>query len=69
MIVARSPLRVSLFGGGTDFKEFYSTHRGAILSMAINKYVYIIIKKRFNSDIYIYWSKKRNLQKCKRNRT
>lgn len=63
MIVARSPLRVSLFGGGTDFKEFYNYNKAAILNMAINKYVYIIIKKRFNSDIYIYWSKKKEI--CK----
>ena len=63
MIVSRAPLRVSLFGGGTDFKEFYYYNKTAILSMAINKYVYIIIKKRLSSDIYIYWSKKKEI--CK----
>ncbi|TDT96946.1 D-glycero-alpha-D-manno-heptose-7-phosphate kinase [Azorhizobium sp. AG788] len=41
MIVSRTPLRVSFFGGGTDYPEYFSRSRGAVLGMAINKYVYI----------------------------
>ncbi len=41
MIVARTPLRVSFFGGGTDYPEYFRRARGAVLGMAIDKYVYI----------------------------
>lgn len=40
MIIVRTPLRVSLFGGGTDFPEFFSRHGGAVLGTAIDKYIY-----------------------------
>lgn len=41
MIVARTPLRVSFFGGGTDYPEYFARARGAVVGMAIDKYVYI----------------------------
>ena len=41
MIVSRTPLRVSFFGGGTDYPEYFKRVRGAVLGMAIDKYVYI----------------------------
>ena len=41
MIVSRTPLRVSFFGGGTDYPEYFRRARGAVLGMAIDKYVYI----------------------------
>lgn len=40
MIIARTPLRVSFFGGGTDFPDFYSMHGGAVLGTSIDKYIY-----------------------------
>lgn len=40
MIITRTPLRVSFFGGGTDFPDFFSTHGGAVLGTAIDKYIY-----------------------------
>ena len=40
MIICRTPLRVSLFGGGTDFKEWFDNNEGIVISMAINKYCY-----------------------------
>ena len=40
MIISRTPLRVSFFGGGTDFPEFFSQHGGAVLGTAIDKYIY-----------------------------
>jgi D-glycero-alpha-D-manno-heptose-7-phosphate kinase len=58
MIIVQAPLRISLFGGGTDFQDFYQERNGAVLSMAINKYIYIIVTKRFDEDIYINYSKK-----------
>ena len=63
MIVSRAPLRVSLFGGGSDFRDYFYKKKSHILTLAINHYVYVIIKKRFDSHIYINWSKKREI--CK----
>jgi D-glycero-alpha-D-manno-heptose-7-phosphate kinase len=45
MIISRTPFRVSFFGGGTDFPEFYERHGGAVLLTTINKYCYISIHK------------------------
>src|SRR2546423_490419 len=44
LIVTRTPLRVSFAGGGTDLKEFYDRHAGAVLSTTVNKYVYVTIR-------------------------
>lgn len=41
MIASRTPLRVSFFGGGTDYPEYFERHRGAVVGMAIDKYIYI----------------------------
>lgn len=41
MISSRTPLRVSFFGGGTDYPEYFERHRGAVVGMAIDKYIYI----------------------------
>jgi D-glycero-alpha-D-manno-heptose-7-phosphate kinase len=45
MIISRTPFRVSLFGGGTDYPDWYREHGGAVLGMAINKYCYITVRK------------------------
>lgn len=58
MIISQTPLRLSLAGGGTDFREFFRQHGGAVLSMAIDKYVYIVLKERFDDRIYVNYSKK-----------
>ena len=58
MIISQTPLRLSLFGGGTDFREYFEEFGGAVLTMGIDKYIYVIIKDRFDSDIYINYSKK-----------
>ncbi len=44
MIITRAPFRVSFFGGGTDYVEWYSKHQGSFLSLAINKYAYITLR-------------------------
>jgi len=41
MIITRTPFRISLFGGGTDFPAWYRDHGGAVLSTTIDKYCYI----------------------------
>ncbi len=58
MIVVRTPLRVSFLGGGTDFPEHYRKHGGAVISTAIDKYIYVIVKKRFDEMVYVNYSKK-----------
>ena len=44
MIISRTPYRVSLFGGGTDYPKWYLQHGGAVLGMAIDKYCYISVR-------------------------
>ena len=47
MIMVRSPLRISLGGGGTDLPSYYKKHTGFVLSAAIKRYVYITISEAF----------------------
>lgn len=57
MIISRTPLRVSFAGGGTDFKDYYRKSGGAVLSTAIDKYVYITVNKKFDDRIRVSYSK------------
>jgi D-glycero-alpha-D-manno-heptose-7-phosphate kinase len=58
MIVVRTPLRLSFFGGGTDFADYYRRQGGAVVSTAIDKYVFVIVKERFDDKIYVNYSQK-----------
>jgi len=58
VLVVAVPLRISLFGGGSDFEDFYKENGGAVLSTAIDKSVYVVVKERFDDRIYINYSKK-----------
>ncbi len=58
MIIVRTPLRISFVGGGSDMKAFYSKKDGKVASSAIDKYVYAIVKERFDDKIYINYSRK-----------
>tara|TARA_B100001123_G_C15266175_1_gene1008502 strand:- start:866 stop:1846 length:981 start_codon:yes stop_codon:yes gene_type:complete len=58
MIVVRTPLRISFLGGGTDFPDYYRDHGGLVLSTAIDKYIYVIVKQRFDNMIYVNYSRK-----------
>ena len=53
MIVSQTPLRVSFFGGGTDFEDYYRDHGGTVLSWTIDKYVYVIVKSRHDGQIVL----------------
>src|SRR5690349_21365339 len=57
MIVTRSPLRISLGGGGTDLPSYYREHEGLVISAAIDKYVYITIHETFEEEIIAKYSK------------
>ncbi|RCX12543.1 D-glycero-alpha-D-manno-heptose-7-phosphate kinase [Anaerobacterium chartisolvens] len=53
MVICRTPLRVSLFGGGTDIEAFWCEEDGCVLSSTINKYIYVIVKKSFDKLMHI----------------
>lgn len=53
---ASSPLRVSLIGGGTDFESFYKNYNGAVINFTIDKYVYVLVKNKFDKNIKISYS-------------
>ena len=56
MIIARSPLRISLGGGGTDLPSYYREHEGFLIAAAINKYVYITLHETFVEDCIVKYS-------------
>src|SRR6195952_4336467 len=56
MIIVRSPLRISLGGGGTDLPSYYRDHEGFLIAAAIDKYVYVSIIKPFRAGIYLKYS-------------
>jgi D-glycero-alpha-D-manno-heptose-7-phosphate kinase len=57
LIIARSPLRVTLGGGGTDLPSYYRQHGGFLLAAAIDKFVYVTVSTPFNPGIYLKYSK------------
>ena len=57
MIIARSPLRISLGGGGTDLPSYYQEREGFLISAAIDKYVYITLHETFEKGFFLKYSK------------
>ena len=57
MIITRSPLRISLGGGGTDLPSYYEEHGGFLIAAAIDKYVYITLHKTFVDDLIVKYSR------------
>ena len=58
MIITQTPLRIGLLGGGTDLPNYYRENGGRVLNCAIDKYIYVIVKQRFDNDIYVNYSRK-----------
>ena len=56
MIIARSPLRITLGGGGTDLPSYYRDHEGFLIAAAIDKYVYVTVTRPFKPGIYLKYS-------------
>jgi D-glycero-alpha-D-manno-heptose-7-phosphate kinase len=56
MVVSQTPLRLSFVGGGTDFASFYKVHKGQVISATIDKYIYVIVKKRFDDLIVLHYT-------------
>lgn len=57
MIIVQTPLRISFFGGGTDFPSFFATEGGCVLSTAIDKYIFVSIKQRFDDLLRIGYTR------------
>ncbi|HEY1750123.1 MAG TPA: kinase [Caulobacteraceae bacterium] len=57
MIISRTPLRVSLFGGGSDLPAYYRRHGGAVLSTAIDKSVYVTVSRKFDDAVRVSYSR------------
>ena len=56
MIITKTPLRITFAGGGSDMASYYDEHPGTCISATINKYVYVLVKKRFDNKIYLKYS-------------
>lgn len=56
MIITRTPLRISIGGGGTDLASFYEREGGFVISAAITKYIYIAINETFNDEYFLKYS-------------
>ncbi len=56
MIIARSPLRITLGGGGTDLPSYYREREGFLIAAAIDKYVYVSVMRPFRPGIYLKYS-------------
>ena len=57
MILSRAPVRLSMGGGGTDLASYYTKHGGFLMTSSINKYVHILINKRFEESVRLSYSK------------
>ena len=56
MIIGRSPLRISLGGGGTDLPSYYRDHGGFLVAAAINQYVYTTVQRTFAQEMVLRYS-------------
>src|ERR1700678_3143274 len=63
VIITQTPLRIGLVGGGTDLPDYYRDHGGRVLNCAIGKYIVVIVKERFDDEIYVNYSKKETVSK------
>lgn len=58
MIITQTPLRISIAGGGTDLADYYRLNGGYVVSTAIDKYIYVIVKERYDDKIYVDYAQK-----------
>ena len=56
MVISQTPLRISFVGGGTDLKAYYSLFGGQVISASIDKYIYVIVKKRYDNLIVLHYT-------------
>ncbi len=63
MIIARSPLRISMGGGGTDLSSYYEKYEGFFIAGAINRYIYVSLSRPFSEGIILKYSKIETVKK------
>ena len=56
MLITRTPLRISIGGGGTDLPSYYARHGGFVVSAAINRYIYVSVNRTFTDDYFLKYS-------------
>ena len=56
MLITRTPLRISIGGGGTDLPSYYEQHGGFVIAAAINRYIYVSINRTFTDDYFLKYS-------------
>lgn len=56
MIIVQTPLRISFFGGGTDFPSYFMEEGGCVLSSAINKFIFVTVKRRYDDKIRVSYT-------------
>jgi D-glycero-alpha-D-manno-heptose-7-phosphate kinase len=61
MIISQTPLRVSLAGGGTDLPTYCDKSEGRVLSLAIDKYIHVIVQERFDDQIHVNYAKRKEV--------
>ncbi len=62
MIITRSPLRITLGGGGTDLPSYYREYGGSLIAAAIDRYVYVTVMRPFTPGIYLKYSRLEHVQ-------
>lgn len=63
MIIVQAPLRISFLGGGTDFPDYYRQEGGSVLSCAIDKYIFVTVKKRFDQLLRIGYTRQEMVER------
>ena len=63
MIITRSPLRITLGGGGTDLPSYYREHGGFLIAAAIDKYVYVTVMRPFTEGIFLKYSRLEHVER------
>jgi len=56
LIISKTPLRLTLGGGGTDLPSYYSRYGGFVVTSALDKYVYLVVKRRFEEEVRVSYS-------------
>jgi len=64
MIISQTPFRISFAGGGSDLPAYYREHGGAVVSTAIDKYVYVTVSRKFDHTLRVSYSRTEEVEKA-----